>query len=391
MRVLHVLVLTAIGAAAAVPALAARPVAPEDLFKLTLLDNVAISPDGAHAIVGSSTLDGSKNTYDRTIDLIDVATGALVPNVTGKKGDGDYAWMPDGKSFVFVRALPKHKPQLYRYTLATRKAVALTHIKQGVSGPVVSHDGKHIALSVNDPDPVDAAYVNFAKAGFKPSAAQKKTDIRKIDTLFFETNGQGYTYADHPHIWIVNADGGHPKQLTFGKWSEGFDAWSPDDRTIAFNSLQYDSVDSGPNDVYVVPAGGGQPQKMVSTEVGDYGLFFSTDGSRFYSFRAGVKDSAEQPALVSSKLDGSDVREIVAKNRISWGDSLLADMKEGGGLCAAPLPGGHRALLNVERARVCQPAHDRLERRHARASHAAEGRSVVLLGLARRQNGRISL
>ena len=77
-------------------------------------------------------------------------------------------------------------------------------------------------------------------------------------------------------------------------------------------------------------------------------MFFSTDGSRFYSFRAGVKDSAEQPALVSSKLDGSDVREIVAKNRISWGDSLLADMKEGGGLCAAPLPGGHRALLNVD-------------------------------------------
>ena len=30
---------------------------------------------------------------------------------------------------------------------------------------------------------------------------------------------------------------------------------------------------------------------------------------------------------------------IVAPNTVSMGDSLLADMKEGGGACAWPLPG----------------------------------------------------
>ncbi|HEU5479550.1 MAG TPA: S9 family peptidase, partial [Candidatus Tumulicola sp.] len=337
--------LIALGATAAY---AARPVVPEDLFKLTLLSNAAISPDGTHVLVVAAKANGPKNTYDRSIDLIDVSTGALTANVTGRTGDADYAWMPDSASFVFVRTLPKGKPQLYRYVLASRKSVKLTQIKQGVSNPVVSHDGKHIALTVTDIDPPGSAHIDFTKAGFKPSASQKQTDIRTTDALFFEANGQGDVYRDHAHIWTIQADGSNPKQLTSGKWSEGFDAWSPDDRTIAFDSLRYDAVDSGPSDVYVVPASGGTPRKIASPQPANYGLFFNGDGTRFFAFRAGVKDAAGLPALVSSQLDGSDARTVVAEDRLSWGDSLLADMKEGGGLCAAPLPGGTRALMNLD-------------------------------------------
>lgn len=339
---------TAAALCAVAPAVAARPVEPEDLFRLTLLDNLALAPDGAHAIVTAAKADGPKDTYDRTIDLIDVAHATTAANVTGRTADGDYAWMPDGKSFVFVRTLPKQKPQLFSYVLATRRVTQLTHVKEGVSSPVVSHDGRHIALSVNAPDPAPAAYVDFAKAGFAPKPAQKTTDIHTIDQLFFEANGQGYVDRDHPHVWIVDADGSHAKQITSGKWAENFDAWSSDDRRIAFNSLRYDAVDSGPSDVYVVDAAGGTPVKMTSAQPGDYGLFFNDDGTRLYSLRAGVTDAAGLPALVSSGLDGSDPHTIVPQNQLSWGDSLLADMKEGGGFCMLPLPGGTRALLNLD-------------------------------------------
>ncbi len=327
---------------------AAAPIAPEDLFKLTLLSSASISPDGAHVLLEASKPNGPKNTYDRTVDLLDVATGSLKSNVTGRKGDGDFAWMPDGASFVFVRALPKKKAQLYRYTLASGAVAQLTHMTQGVSNPVVSHDGTHIGLSVNSPDPDPAAHIDFGKAGFTPTADQKKSDIHAIDQLFFQANGQGYTYQDHPHIWIVDANGANPKQLTSGQWAEGFDAWSPDDKKIAFDSLRYESVDSGASDVYVVSSTGGTPQKLASSQVSNGGLFFSNDGTRFYSFRSGVRDSAEQPALVSTALDGSDARTIVAGDKVTWGDSLLADMKEGGGLCGAPLPDPAHVLLNLD-------------------------------------------
>ena len=157
-------------------AAAAVPVAPEDLFKLTLLSNAQISPDGSHVLVEAARMNGPKDTYDRTIELVDVSGGAVTHNVTKHLGDGDYAWMADSRSFVFVRKVEKKKPQLYRYTLAGGTIAQLTHIKQGVSSPVVSHAGDRIALSVTDSDPDHAAYIDFAKAGFTPKAGQKKTD-----------------------------------------------------------------------------------------------------------------------------------------------------------------------------------------------------------------------
>jgi dipeptidyl aminopeptidase/acylaminoacyl peptidase len=324
------------------------PVVPEDLYKLTFLNAALISPDGTHVLVSSAKLNGPKNTYDRTISLVDVATGAVHPNITGMTGDGDYDWMPDGKSFVFVRTLPKQKPQLYRFSLQTGTPVKLTSIAQGVSGPVVSHDGTRIALTVTDKDAVEAAYIDFGKAGFTPTAAQKKTDIRKIDDLFFETNGEGYTYADHAHLWTVNADGTSPKQITSGRWSENLIGWSPDDKTLAFGSLQYETPDSGRVDAYIVSSQGGTPQKVASAEASDNGLFFTGDGTRMIFARGGVTDSAELASIVSAKLDGSDPRVVVPKNTVAFGDSLLADMKEGGGLCDAPMPDGTHALFNAD-------------------------------------------
>jgi dipeptidyl aminopeptidase/acylaminoacyl peptidase len=326
----------------------AAPVVPEDLYKLTFLSGPAISPDGARVLVEASRMNGPKDSYDRTIELGDIASGKLTHNVTKHIGDGDFAWMPDGKSFVFVRTPEKQKPQLYRYRLATGSIVLLTHVKQGVSNPVISHAGDRIALSVTDTEPSHDAYVDFAKAGFTPKSSQKKSDIHIIDRLFFETNGQGYTYQDHQHIWTIAADGSNPKQLTSGQYSENFDAWSPDDSMLLVDSLRYESVDGGPNDVYTMLSAGGPMRKVASTLPANYGFFFGGDANRVYFLSGDVKDAAELAALVSANRDGSNRRVVVEKNTTAWGDSLLADMKEGGGLCGSPLPGGKRALLNVD-------------------------------------------
>ncbi|HYL27924.1 MAG TPA: S9 family peptidase, partial [Candidatus Nitrosotalea sp.] len=328
-------------------AASAASVAPEDLFKVTFLSNASISPDGTHVLVEASRMNGPKNTYDRSIELVDVSSGALSHNVTKHLGDGDYAWMPDSHSFVFVRAVEKQKPQLFRYTLATGAVVQLTHIKQGVSSPVASNAGDRIALTITDIDPAPDSSVDFAKAGFTPKPSQKKSDIQMINTLFFQANGQGYIYRDHQHIWTVDANGSHAKQLTFGKWAEGFDAWSPDDRTILFDSLRYESVDSGPSDVYTIPSTGGDFTKVNSPLPANNGFFIGS-GGQVYFLSGGVTDAAARPALVVANPDGSERRVIVERNTVGWGDSLLADMKEGGGFCGWPLPGGSTALLNID-------------------------------------------
>ena len=56
-------------------AASAAAVAPEDLFKFTFLSSPAISPDGARVLVEASRMNGPKDTYDRTIDLVNVSNG----------------------------------------------------------------------------------------------------------------------------------------------------------------------------------------------------------------------------------------------------------------------------------------------------------------------------
>ncbi len=136
----------------------------------------------------------------------------------------------------------------------------------------------------------------------------------------------------------------NPKQLTTGRWGEGIVGWSPDDRNIAFNSLQRESVNGGSGDVYIVSSSGGTPQKLATTQESNNGLSYLSTGD-LALLRGGVQDNAEQAELVISDASGNQ-RVAVAKNTTGWGDSLLADMKEGGGLCGAPLPDGN-FLLNV--------------------------------------------
>ena len=323
----------------------ARPMTAEDLFHFNVLDQAQISPDGSHIIVVQKRMNGPKDRYDSTILLVDVVRGTTV-NATKGTRDGDAAWSPDSRSFYFVRPAKK-TPQIFRYDLSSGNIVQITRVKNGASGPVPSNTGKRLAFTVVDVDPAPAAQIDFAKAGFTPSKAQQKSDVRTINQLSWTVNGAGFVYDKHPHIWVSNADGSSAKQITSGRFGEDNESWSFDDRTIVFNSLRYDSVDGG-NDIYSVSAAGGELHKMVSDLPTNNIYFVSRRERRLIYGASGTTDPAAYPAIRWADFDGSNVNEFVKKNTLSFGDALLADMKEGGGPCGDLLPDEHRAVINAD-------------------------------------------
>jgi dipeptidyl aminopeptidase/acylaminoacyl peptidase len=317
---------------AVIPAVA-RPVTAEDLYRFVFLSSANISPDGRHVAVISTRVDGPKNAGNSTILLVDVATGRTFDATKGKH-DGDIGWMPNSAGFAFVRPDKKtHKPQIFTYDLTGGKIAQLTHLKDGAAGPVYSFDGKRIAFTVNQTDPAHAAWVDFKKAGFTPPKGQRTSDIRVITDMHYEANGAGFVYDQHAHIWVMNSDGSHPVALTSGHWSENGPLWSPDDSTIAFQSLRYDSPSLGPSDIYTIPSRGGAMTKLATNEVANGLAGYGNRGNRLWYFSGGVYDPDEFPALASADADGSAARVLIAKNTLQAGDSLLADMKEGGGGC----------------------------------------------------------
>lgn len=327
---------------------AGRPVSAEDLFKISLVGQPQISPDGKYVVYVVSKMNGADDRYDTNLWLTDVAS-AHSTQITRTGHDGGPAWSPDSRVIAFVRSMPKAKAQIYTFALGTKKIRQLTKIKTGADSPDYSNNGKMIAFSSSVTDVQPPAQINFAAAGFAPKKTQRKSDVRQIDTMHFQANGAGEVYQYHQHIWVMNADGSSPHALTRGnQWSESGATWSPDDKTIAFNSLRRDDPYSGPNDIYTIRAAGGTMQKMAATQVANNLIGYGRRSGRLWYFTGGVEDPAESAALASSNPDGSDRKQLVGKNTLAWGDSLLADMKEGGGLCLNLTPDDKSIILNLD-------------------------------------------
>jgi tricorn protease len=88
------------------------------------------------------------------------------------------------------------------------------------------------------------------------------------------------------YLWSVPRDGGDARQLTTGG-HEGLPVFSPDGKWIAFTAL-YD----GNADVFVVPAEGGEPRRLTWHPGADVAVGWTPDGKRvlFYSGREAYAD-----------------------------------------------------------------------------------------------------
>ena len=93
-------------------------------------------------------------------------------------------------------------------------------------------------------------------------------------------------FAYGGYLWSVPREGGEARQLTTGG-HEGYPTFSPDGKSIAFTG-QYD----GNTDVYVMPAEGGTPKRLTWHPAQDGALGWTPDGKRvlFVSSRDAYAD-----------------------------------------------------------------------------------------------------
>ena len=200
-----------------------------DLFGLQWVNEPQIRPDGAAVAYVRVGYDLMSDRTRSAIWLVDINTGAQTPLVSTPGTQSALAWSPDGKRLAYVSNAGKERPQLLVRWMATGETARIAELTDAPQELTWSPDGRFIAFTDFLPD--EKAKLGTAPA--KPEGAEWAAPLGIITDVTYRADGAGYLKPGYTHAFVVSAEGGAPRQLSFGAFNEaGPLSWSPDGRFI---------------------------------------------------------------------------------------------------------------------------------------------------------------
>jgi Tol biopolymer transport system component len=242
------------------------------------------APKGPPDLVFVSVRDGDYAIFGADAD------GSHQHRLTKEKGDPsspaglfwqiEPAWSPDGSRIAFA-SKRDGKQHIFVMNADGSGTIRVTDEAFNDEHPAWSHDGAQIV---------------FAREGALYSVAAKGGKARRVgkgigssgDPAWSPTGSRiAYDYREPGftarEVLSMRPDGTDIRRLTKLQALSSWPAWSPDGKRLAFQSDAY----AGRTDIYTMPAGGGEPTRVVSeaTEAiqpawaPDGRLSFSLDGA----------------------------------------------------------------------------------------------------------------
>jgi dipeptidyl aminopeptidase/acylaminoacyl peptidase len=187
-----------------------------DLFALEWATQPRIRPDGSAVAYVRNSYDIMNDRGKTSIWLVDTNTAAQTPLVTDSGGISALAWSPDGTRLAYVASAGKEPPRLYVRWMATGQAAAQSDLIDVPEELTWSADSRSIAFTAFVPD-------EKAKLGAAPQApegAHWADPLQIVSDVLYRADGAGYLKSGYTHAFVASADGGAPRQLTFGAFNE---------------------------------------------------------------------------------------------------------------------------------------------------------------------------
>jgi dipeptidyl aminopeptidase/acylaminoacyl peptidase len=281
---------------------------PADISRVVSAGDPRISPDGHWIAFVVTTIDAEANRSRQRI-WVATADGATAPRplTSGEATEKTPRWSPDGSLLAFVSKGEEGPASVCILPVGgggERWVVAKMAV--GPEAVAWSPDGRRLAYVARDPDP--AVYGT-------PEDPKKDEDRppRRITRLYYRLNGEGFIVDRPSRLFVVPADGlTAPVPLTPRTWEADGLAWSPDGGHIVTTAGGHDTWDIDlAVDLYLVPAGGGVPERLTSSGAGHFHPSWSPDGSRiaFYLEPDPLQGPWNQRVAVLD-LASREVREV---------------------------------------------------------------------------------
>ncbi len=307
------LALLLVGAAhAASPEAPSRLFQGSDLFELQYAAEPQIRPDGRVVAYVRVSFDIMSDRARRSIWLIDVESGEQAPLVAGAGSHTSPRWSADGGRLAYVSTAEGDRPQLYVRWMQSGQTAKLAELVSPPADLAWSPDGRWIAFTMFTADEP----AKLGQAPEKPEGAEWAPPLEVITDLAYRSDEEGYLKPGYRHAYIVAADGGAPRQLTFGAFNEaGPLSFTPDSRHLLLTGNRTENWRRDPvnTEIYEVALADGAIRPLTSRAGADGAATVSPDGRRvaYLGFDDRLR-SYENAELYVMELDGGEPRSLTA-------------------------------------------------------------------------------
>jgi dipeptidyl aminopeptidase/acylaminoacyl peptidase len=302
----------AIGTASAAVATGPSPLFEgKDLFGLQWASDPQIHPDGRTIAYVRNSYEVMTDKSRQSIWLIDVASGQQSPLVSGAGTHVQPRWSPDGTRLAYLSSA-EGRTQLYVKWLKTGTASRIADLTDSPLDLTWSPDGRSIAFRLFSPEKAQ----EFGAPPAKPEGANWAPPLVVITNVNYRADGAGALKPGYTHTYVVSADGGAPRQLTFGELNDdGPLAWSKDGKLVYFTSNRTGDWQREPvnNETYSVSVSDGTIKALTSRKGPDNLQAVSPDGSKiaYLSFEDKLL-GYQNVELYVMDADGSNARSLTA-------------------------------------------------------------------------------
>jgi dipeptidyl aminopeptidase/acylaminoacyl peptidase len=304
----------------AAPFLAAadtHPLTYDDLIKVKRLSDVQLSPKGDLIAFVVTEFDKIQNRSNSDIWVSAVNGTGLRRLTSSPQADFNPRWSPDGRTIAFI-STRSGSPQVWAIDLAGGEARAVSNFGPGASGVVWSPTGQQMAFVASVfPDCPDED-CNKKKSG---EQEQSKVQARLYDELLVR-HWNAWSDGRRSHLFMMDSGGGKPLDLTPGDYDtppialggdQDYDI-SPDGAEVCFVRNVDPEFRKGlgtNNDLFLVPARGGEIVRLTTSKANDITPLYSPDG-RLLAYKAMARPGfeADKYALMVYDRKAGTVRNL---------------------------------------------------------------------------------
>jgi len=195
------------------------------------------------------------------------------------------AWSPTGEELLFIGQGGRGREGIWSVPASggePRLVWRQAGVDWGPSLAVGQDTAGTVQIAYSWTPPLETDIYRVGLSGAERGKAVKLISTSKRDSLArFSPDGQRIAYYSgwpERDIWVANADGSDSRRLTFHQDRQAFTLrWSPNGDKIAYSS----GWDPSP-DLYIVNAAGGAPRQLTDHPTGEGFPSWSRDGNWVY-------------------------------------------------------------------------------------------------------------